>query len=300
VFPPVAWLTTVPHFDIWGVDLTLAVSALLLCARASGWSVRRLLSVGLVLGLGCYFRPELLLLPPLIALATFEARQWHAAVRAALIPLVLAALLLAPWTVRNAVVFHRFIPVRIGIGQNLWEGMGEMQNNFGAKLDDYATYEQVHAVRPDLVYGTPAYDALLESWAIGAIKQHPGFYAKLVGKRLLDSTVLLRNRDWSQNIVSELLEPLLLGISLLTVLFTRRRFGRSHLILLAVIVATIVPYLFLHFEPRYVLPASFAYLLWTALGAAIVAEWVRARARGALPGVGHLGPSRELVGSRRQ
>jgi len=253
---------------------------------------------GVVLGLGCYFRPELLLLAPLIALASVQWGRWQGPLRGAAIPLAVAILLLVPWTVRNADVFHRFIPVRIGIGQNLWEGMGELPNSFGAQLNDAATYQQVHAINPRLVYGTPAYDSFLESWAIRVIRRHPGFYAKLVGKRLLDATILLNNRDWSQSIVSKLLEPLLFVIALLTVVFTRRRFGRAHLILAAVIAATILPYLFLHFEPRYVLPASFAYLLWTALGAGLLLEWVASGALGSLSRLRRLPTPVTLRGTR--
>jgi hypothetical protein len=35
----------------------------------------------------------------------------------------------------------------------------------------------------------------------------------------------------------------------------------------------------LHFEPRYVLPASFAYLSWASLGGSLLAERVRGRVR---------------------
>ena len=47
VFPPLAWLTTVPHLDAWSVDLTIVITALLVRARsgsnrdpmaAGGWS----------------------------------------------------------------------------------------------------------------------------------------------------------------------------------------------------------------------------------------------------------------------
>jgi O-antigen ligase len=48
---------------------------------------------------------------------------------------------------------------------------------------------------------------------------------------------------------------------------TWRRFWRRHLLLVAIPVATIVPYLFLHVEPRYVLPASFVYMILFGVGA---------------------------------
>jgi 4-amino-4-deoxy-L-arabinose transferase-like glycosyltransferase len=276
VFPPIAWLTTIPHLDFWAVDFTLVIVALLLRARASARPAPSLIAAGVAIGLGSYFRPGLLLLAPLVAVAMLSRTRWRQALATAAVPTAVAVLLLVPWTIRNYDVFHRFVAVRIGSGQALWEGMGELPNTFGAKLDDGATFAQVHAVRPGLVYGSPAYDSFLLSWGTRAIREHPEFYARLVGDRLLNSTVRLHNTDWTNSSpapsLASALEPLLFVISLLTVLATRRRFGRSHAILAAVIVATILPYLFLHFEPRYVLPASFAYLLLTALAIDLVAE----------------------------
>ncbi len=296
VFPPLAWLSTIPHLDAWSVDLTLVITALLVRAREVEKPMPWLVGTGLAVGLGTYFRPGVLLIAPFVALALLPAASWRRALRFGAIPTVVAALLLVPWTIRNENVYHRFIPTRIGIGQNLWEGLGEVPNTFGARLDDAGTFQQVHAVRPDLVYGTPAYDSFLESWAIRAIRNHPGFYIKLMAKRFIDSTALLRNTEWAGTVLSPaqsglglisyirhrptnflafLLEPLLFAAAIATVIATRRRFGRSHLLLISVVVATLFPYLFLHVEPRYILPASFAYLIWTALGIDLLTERLR-------------------------
>lgn len=287
VYPPVAWLATIPHLDAWAVDWTLAIAALLLRAREVDAPMPWLVPAGVAAGIGTYFRPGVLLIAPFVAIALLSRSGWRRALRFGAIPTLIAALLLVPWTIRNENVFHRLIPTRTGDGQALWEGLGELPNNFGAVLDDGATYKQVHDVRPDLVYGTPAYDAFLESWGIRAVRNHPGFYVKLMGKRLIDSTALLRNTDWAGNVLSPgqsglslgsyirhrfgnflaiVLEPFLFLVSVITIVLTRRRYGREHLLLIALVIATLFPYLFLHLEPRYILPASFAYLIWTALG----------------------------------
>lgn len=300
VFPPLAWLTTVPHLDAWSVDLTIVITALLVRARSGSNLTRWLLAAGVAIGLGTYFRPGVLLLAPFFGAACLTRKGWRDAARFAVVPTLVAALLLVPWTIRNANVFHRFIPTRIGIGQNLWEGLGEVQNNFGAVLDDAATYQQVHAVAPNLVYGSPAYDSFLYGWAKHAIRTHPGFYAKLVVRRLVNNTALLRNSDWAGTIVppnqsglgifgyarhhfGDLLiiaiEPLLFLLSAITIVITRRRFGRAHLIAGSVVAATLLPYLLLHVEARYLLPASFVYLIWTALGIDLFVDYVRSRRR---------------------
>jgi 4-amino-4-deoxy-L-arabinose transferase-like glycosyltransferase len=299
VFPPIAWLTTIPHTDMWAVDLTIVITALLLRARAAPERVGWLVAAGIAIGLGSYFRPGLLLIPPFVALAASTRPRWRQTLLVAVVPTLVAALLIVPWTVRNANVFHSFIPLRIGVGQNLWEGLGEIHNDFGARLDDAGTFGQVHAVHPQLVYGTPAYDSLLASWARHAIHEHPFFYLELIGKRLVDSTVLLQNTEWGGGTFAKVLEPLLFVLSVLTILATRRRYGRSHLILAAVVVATMLPYLFLHLEARYILPASFAYLLWTSLGADLLLERAGWGTLRSLPDVRHLRHPRDLADVRR-
>ncbi len=306
VYPPLAWLATIPHLDSWAVDLTIVTTALLLRARRSDRQVRWLLAAGVMVGLGCYFRPELLLLAPLVALASLSWQRRRDALRMGTLPTVVAIAILTPWTIRNAEVFHRFIPVRIGTGQALWEGLGEIHNNFGAVLNDAVTNRQVNAVQPDLVYGSPAYDSFLEAKALSAISTHPAFYATLIGTRLLRSTLLLNNGDWAEDLTGFVrrlaagLEPLLFLISVVVLVLTWRRFARSHLILIAVLTATIGPYLLLHFEPRYALPAAFAYLVWTALGVDMLAERIAAGSVRSIAHVRNLRDPRHLLELRRR
>ena len=46
VFPPIAWLSTIPHLDVWAVDFTLVITLLLLRARAAGRPNRTLVAGG--------------------------------------------------------------------------------------------------------------------------------------------------------------------------------------------------------------------------------------------------------------
>jgi 4-amino-4-deoxy-L-arabinose transferase-like glycosyltransferase len=268
VFLPVAVIARIPHLDIWAVDFTIVIVALFVRAQTATRPLVWLGATGVATGLGVYFRPGVLLLPLLLALAMVPWSRWRGAWRYGLVPLLVAALLIAPWAVRNAVQFDRFIPTRVGIGQNLWEGLGELPNDFGAKLDDQATARQVALRRPDLRYGTPAYDAYLQHWALTAIRDHPFFFARVVAHRLIDSTVWLRNLQWPYGIV----EPLLFILAVAVAVVTRRRFARQHVLLAAVPLATLAPYLVLHVEPRYILPGSFVYLIWAALGADLIWE----------------------------
>jgi 4-amino-4-deoxy-L-arabinose transferase-like glycosyltransferase len=272
LFPPIAAIAAIPHLDIWGVDFTIAVVALALRAVQGDRQWRWAAAAGVVAGLGAYFRPGVLLVAGVVALATWAVADRRRALATTGLVVAFAALMLVPWTIRNADEFGEFIPTRIGIGQNLWEGLGEQPNDFGALLDDQATERQVLAQHPDLRYGTPEFDAVLREWATDAIKDHPGFYAELVARRAVNSTLLLRNTEWAGDVPALsaagpvdlavlALEPLVFLLGLLGVALTWAR-RRRHLVGAAVIAATIAPYLLLHQEPRYILPASFVYLVW--------------------------------------
>ena len=268
IFAPIALLTRIPHLDIWAVFFTIGIVAAwtLSLERVRRWPW--LVLVGVITGIGVQFRPGVLLLAPLLALASLPWATWRRVIAGAGIPLLVVALLMVPWTVRNESAFHRFIPTRTGIGQNLWEGLGEVPNSFGAVLNDQITEEQVHRARPQLVYGTPAYDSYLQHKALKAIGEHPGVFVHAVARRLLVTTVDLHTLGGLLSIV----EPLLFILGLLAAMLTRRRFPREHMMLAAVPAATILPYLLLHVEGRYILPASFVYLIWAALGLDLLLE----------------------------
>jgi 4-amino-4-deoxy-L-arabinose transferase-like glycosyltransferase len=101
---------------------TLLSAAVLAMLWAS--SVRWLVP-GLLLGALALVRPEYVAIALPIALVVL-ARQgwdgWRECGLDALVLLVGAALVVAPWTVRNAVVLDRFVPVSTGGGQVLFAG----------------------------------------------------------------------------------------------------------------------------------------------------------------------------------
>lgn len=110
VFPPLAWLCSVPHLDAWAVDLTIVITALLLSARDAERPRRLLLLAGVAVGVGCYFRPEVLLLAPVVALATVTRSAWRDALQLGALPTLVALVILLPWTIRNAERFTRSSP----------------------------------------------------------------------------------------------------------------------------------------------------------------------------------------------
>jgi hypothetical protein len=220
----------------------------------------------------------------------------------------ISLLFVVPWTIRNYDDFHRFIPIRSGLGQTLWEGLGQLHNDFGATFGSTgptAPEALVAREHPGLAVESPAWDSVLEHKAIAAIEQHPLFYGELLGYRIALATVRAFDPSWMQrgatspfayaagpiafaiarplNLLEALLEPAVFVLAMLTLGLTWRRRKREHLVLIAVVLATVVPYIFLLVSPRYIRPAAFAYLCWIGLGADLLIERVASKVRSVHP-----------------
>jgi 4-amino-4-deoxy-L-arabinose transferase-like glycosyltransferase len=253
IWPGAAVLASRPSLDTWAAFFTIGSVAVFLWALKNEKRTLPLIALGLLVGLSVYFRPFLLALPLALAVTAVVRGSWRERLVLFAVPTVVAATMLAPWSIRNYVEFHKFIPSRIGLGQALWEALGETPNDFGAVKDDVATKRWVHRVRPDLEYGTPDYDDFLLSKARHAIVDHPRHYVGLVLRR------------------SIFLLPCLL------LLFVRRGTRREAAMLIGVALVIILPYAFIHMETRYWLPAAFAYLILGSLVAENALSAVRNR-----------------------
>lgn len=101
--------------------------AVYLLVRARNGSRRwlKLATAGAMLGLSCWLRPNGLLLPLFLAAVIALVFERGQRLRSA-VPLVAAAvLLIAPLTIRNLVVFNHFIPISLGSGVTLIEGIAD-------------------------------------------------------------------------------------------------------------------------------------------------------------------------------
>jgi 4-amino-4-deoxy-L-arabinose transferase-like glycosyltransferase len=104
---------------------TLLSGAVLAMLWAADVRVRWVIS-GVLLGALALVRPEYIAIALPIAVVILARRGWdgwRAGLAQALVLLVGVALVVAPWTVRNAVVLDRFVPVSTGGGQVLFAGV---------------------------------------------------------------------------------------------------------------------------------------------------------------------------------
>ena len=88
-----------------------------------------MLAAGALIGVSCWLRANALLLAPFLTVLFLFIRQRAARWRPALALVGGALLIIAPLTIRNAMVFGSFIPVSLGAGQTLLEGIADYNSD---------------------------------------------------------------------------------------------------------------------------------------------------------------------------
>jgi 4-amino-4-deoxy-L-arabinose transferase-like glycosyltransferase len=137
---------------------------------------------GLLAGFAGLTEPSVLVVVPfLLGLAAWRlagsGSRW-------LLPASVAALALAatlsPWLIRNAVVFHRFIPIRDSMGLELW--MGNNGQNLRWTSDDLHPLHDMNELA-EYRAGELAYMDHKAREAKAYIHDHPGWYAWMCVRR---------------------------------------------------------------------------------------------------------------------
>ena len=103
--------------------LAAAVLSMLWAADREGWLPWAL--PGVLLGALALTRPEYLAVALLLAIVVFLRRlgpDWSRSLGQAAVMLAAALVVIAPWTIRNAVALDRFVPISTGGGQVLFAG----------------------------------------------------------------------------------------------------------------------------------------------------------------------------------
>lgn len=160
-----------PMSGVWtGYLMSETVYTFFILLAAVLWSKEKPLASGFALGLSWLVRPTTLALVVLGLLAVFLFYKTH---RRQFILITLAAILtVTPWIVRNAIVFHQFIPVAIGGGR----GQNLLYGTFDIQYGKQSFWEQALA-DPDALpaYGwdDPRTQEVYHQRAIQRIKAHP-------------------------------------------------------------------------------------------------------------------------------
>ena len=91
-------------------------------------------------------------------------------------------LVCAPWTLRNCIRFHRFIPLRSNFAYEFWSGNNEIFDEHSHAINRITRYEEVHLYSQD---GETEF--LHQKWlkAVNFVRTHPGLYFQLFGRRVI-------------------------------------------------------------------------------------------------------------------
>jgi 4-amino-4-deoxy-L-arabinose transferase-like glycosyltransferase len=282
IYPRLAWEASDPYTDIWAVDFTVVLVAIYLQASRAQHRWRWLILCGVCAGIGAYFRPQVLLIAPLLALVEMPATGRREALGRMIVTGGIAALLLVPWTIRNYDDFHAFVPTRSSFWLTALNGLNELPNNYVQSDSEAALVARIHRIRPQLVPETPAWDALLKPIVIHTIEQHPFFYLEVLTHRVGLATVLPDETLGVDTgaifgpgtgvahkifvVVDYAMQPAVFLLAILCLCLTWRRRRQANMMLVAVVLSVLLPYIAIHVEARYLLPAAFAYLIWIGQG----------------------------------
>jgi 4-amino-4-deoxy-L-arabinose transferase-like glycosyltransferase len=274
--------------------LPVLLAVFLLLRAGGGRPVLKALAAGALVGASCWLRANALLLAPFLAVAAAPFLLERGARSRASLALVAGAVLaVAPLTVRNAVVFGRFIPVSLGAGQTLVEGIGDYDPERRFGLPDTDTelirMEAEEKGRPEYASSLFSPDGVERDRertrrALSVIGAHPLWFASVMARRAASMLRLERVPLASDAPVSEgWTRPLRLAVRAAQRLFITAVFLPLYLLglfllarvrrvrALAALVSVPLYYLCaqsaLHTEYRYVLAVH--YFLFVAAAAGI-------------------------------
>ena len=186
--------------------LLMALTVLGLARWQKQGRLYQLIVAGLLMGLTALCRPVFLLFFPFAAVYVWWQASPKVKLRYSLTVCAVAAGTILPWTIRNAMVFHRFVPISTGFGTHLWRGnndvaMGDTGDRLLTPLEALwkqraqmlltdAQREKVTAQMEIFVQRLDQLDGVSRDRQMGAeamrwIKAHPGKFLELVGRRFL-------------------------------------------------------------------------------------------------------------------
>lgn len=161
-----------------------------------------LIAAGICFGLACWLRSNPLLLAPLFAVIIFLTFERGKRLRSAITLLLAMILVISPITLRNWVVYKKFIPLTIITGLNLVQGLAEFdkEDKFGLpRMDADALVKDAEwHNRPDYERNLFMPDGVERDQyrfkrGVEVIRENPGWFAKVLSLRM---AFMLRYNDF--------------------------------------------------------------------------------------------------------
>jgi hypothetical protein len=200
--PQFAWNSVLVLPDSLAV-LPILLAVYCLTRAAKNPRLVTFLIAGALVGVSCWLRANAMLLTFFLAAAVVLLFPRERRTRYALAVVCGTLLIVLPLTIRNAIVFHRFIPLSLGAGQTLLEGIADYdhESRFNIPKTDMGIMKQeaedFH--RPD--YYTTLFNPdgvererarLARGFAV--IRSHPFWFAGMMTRRAASMVRLERSR----------------------------------------------------------------------------------------------------------
>lgn len=174
--------------------LPLLTAILLIIKAVEDRSIRKLILAGGLIGLSCWLRADSLLLPIFLSatlMLLFPRGERRRPVLALIGGMVIVVV---PITIRNALVFRSFVPIALGTGVTLCEGIADydIEQRFGLSPTDHGAnvQEAQWAGRPDYAAELYRPDGIQRERAriargLSVIRSDPAWFAGVMGRRLV-------------------------------------------------------------------------------------------------------------------
>ena len=245
---PLAWMPTILWETSFSCCLLAGLFAIVLKYLAMpGLGPLQWISLGGYCGVTALVNPALL--PSIAALVLWLAYQTRKTqAYRPLLSLLAFVLVFAPWPVRNARVFHAFVPLRTTVGLELWMGNRDGATGFldesvfpmfnGVELADYIRRGEV------------GYSAHKSQLAKQYIATHPGAFVKLTAQRFMRFWSGTGTHHGSWLFAAHATLTTLFSVGALVLLLRRRRYDIAVLFALPMLIFPL-PYIITHAEFRY-------------------------------------------------
>lgn len=236
--------------------LLWSMAALVYVRRSSGW--RGWLLAGLVLGLVSLVRPDFLLLIGVGFVWALVAAQPPERFRTAASLVAGFAVVIGAWGLHNRVEHDAWVFSTTGGGVGLWEGLGDLPNEYGYVLSDEYAIRLVQA--KGMQWHSVEADRYFKSEYARAWLEHPDFVLKVIGYRWQK---IIWTSDGFQPGLLDWLKRLLdkygIWLALAAAILSWRN-PVALLLIVTPVVYALVSIGLVHWEPRYVRYVHLGYL----------------------------------------
>lgn len=247
---------------------------------------KHLIYSGIILATSILLRPDFVLFPTFFVFAAWLLFDYKRAVVHASTMIAMLAVMISLNTWKNYALSGEIVPLNLGSGTTMYEGISQFGDTLGTTYaDDRVAHYKLNS--KELFYPNgPTNDKMLFREAVEIIKENPGFYAKLLIKRIplmftvrglyfsdsvsfLDPNQDLAKRFPDNYIAMAKTRPIELGVRMLSpavgwalvilgfwgLIKALRADWRTHIMIAALLLYWILSHLATNVEPRYFYPA---------------------------------------------